>query len=103
MGPLGRQQSCILSPGKTCQNQIHKMTKAKKLAGAGDVVVHVQSSKKKKGKKEKYIRKFDKTASITTSIKKKKEKKKLCFSSSCQDDKSFYCYSKLRTNKTYSM
>ena len=47
------------------------MTKAKKLAGAGDVVVHVQSSKKK-GKKEKYIRKFDKTASITTSIKKKK-------------------------------
>ena len=33
------------------------MTKAKKLAGAGDVVVHVQSSKKK-GKKEKYIKKI---------------------------------------------
>ena len=33
------------------------MTKAKKLAGAGDVVVHVQSSKKK-GKKEKEIKKI---------------------------------------------
>ena len=30
-----------------------QMTKAKKLAGAGDVVVHVQSSKKKGKKKKK--------------------------------------------------
>ena len=29
-----------------------QMTKAKKLAGAGDVVVHVQSSKKKREKRK---------------------------------------------------
>ena len=51
------------------------MMKAKKLAGAGDVAVHVQSSKKREKKKIK----FDKTASITEERKIKIKKKKIMF------------------------
>ena len=53
------------------------MTKAKKLAGAGDVVVHVQSSKKKREKKKKYIKKIwqnNKHHYIHKEDKKKKER-----------------------------
>ena len=54
------------------------MTKAKKLAGAGDVVVHVQSSKKK-GKKGKYIKKIWQNKKHHYIHKEEKKKKETMF------------------------